>query len=217
MTFQQELASWKAPLAIETAPVPSVGSKASTSPKLRIPPPSGKPTIITFLRHCGCSCGPSVHLLFEANFDIVAEKTFKQLTQLSSENPQVSFVAVSHSDQEATDRWVVLVGGEWNVNVIVDAERKLYAQWGLGVSSTWHVLNPWSIYKSYRMAKDEKIWNKPTESGSRWQIAGSFAVGGDGVVRWVHVAKSADDMPDFKEALMTLNVEEPKAIPDKGL
>jgi AhpC/TSA antioxidant enzyme len=135
---------------------------------------------------------------------------------LSSENPQISFVAVSHSDQEATDKWVVLVGGEWNVNVIVDVERKLYARWGLGVSNTWHVLNPWSIYKSYRMAKDEKLWNKPTESGNRWQTAGTFAIDNDGVVRWVHVARSVDDIPDFKEALMALGVEDPKTRPSKG-
>jgi hypothetical protein len=135
---------------------------------------------------------------------------------LSSEHPEVSFIAVSHSNQEATDKWVVLVGGEWNVNVIVDAEREVYARWGLGVSSTWHVLNPWSFYKFYRMAKDEKISNKPTESGNRWQTAGSFAVDGNGVVRWVRVAKSADDLPDFKEALTALGVEDPITCLGKG-
>lgn len=93
------------------------------------------------------------------------------------------------------------MGGEWSVEVIVDTERQLYAGWGLGVSSAWHVFNPWSMYSAYKLAKDEKIWNKGTESGTRWQTAGSFAVDRAGVVKWVKVAKSADDMPDLKEAL----------------
>jgi hypothetical protein len=90
--------------------------------------------------------------------------------------------------------------------MIVDTERQLYAGWGLGVSSTWHVLNPWSIYSAYKLAKDEKIWDKGTESGTRWQTAGSFSVDAKGVVRWVKVAKAADDLPDLKEAMKAVGV-----------
>lgn len=136
----------------------------------------------------------------------VAEKTFRQLTYLSNKHPEIAFIAVSHSDQGATDKWVISVGGEWSVEIIVDTERQLYAGWGLGVSSTWHVLNPWSIYSVYKLAKDEKIWNKGTESGTRWQTAGSFAVDAEGVVRWVQVAKAADDLPDLKEAMKAVGV-----------
>jgi AhpC/TSA antioxidant enzyme len=136
----------------------------------------------------------------------VAEKTFRQLAHLSNKHPEISFIAVSHSDQAATDKWIVSIGGEWSADVIVDTERQLYAGWGLGLSSAWHVLNPWSIYSVYKLAKDEKIWNKGTESGTRWQTAGSFAVDANGVVKWVKVAKSADDMPDLKEALKAVEV-----------
>lgn len=89
--------------------------------------------------------------------------------------------------------------------MIIDTERQLYADWGLGASSTWHLLNPWSIYSLYKLAKDEKIWNKGTESGTRWQTAGSFAVDTEGVVRWVKIAKSADDLPDLREALRAVD------------
>jgi len=92
------------------------------------------------------------------------------------------------------------------VQVIVDTGRVIYAQWGLGVSSAWHVLNPWSMYSVYKLGKKEGIWNMPTESGNRWQTSGSFAVDTGGVVRWAKVARSADDIPDFKEALRALGV-----------
>jgi hypothetical protein len=96
------------------------------------------------------------------------------------------------------------VGGEWDVTVIVDADRELYAQWGLGISNLWHVLNPWSLYSVFRLARQEKITNRPTESGNRWQTSGSFAVEAEGVVRWSKVANAADEIPDFDEALKAL-------------
>lgn len=99
------------------------------------------------------------------------------------------------------------MGGEWDAKVIVDANRELYAQWGLGISSAWHVLNPWSLYSVLRLVGTEKISNRPTESGNRWQTSGSFAVDGEGTVRWSRVARAADDIPDFNEALKALGVK----------
>jgi hypothetical protein len=99
------------------------------------------------------------------------------------------------------------VGGQWDVKVIVDADRELYAQWGLGISNTWHVLNPWSLYSVFRLARQEKITNRPTETGTRWQTSGSFAVDKEGLVRWARIAEAADDMPDFNEALNALGIE----------
>jgi len=99
---------------------------------------------------------------------------------------------------------VIAVGGEWEVNVVVDPERQLYNAWGLGISSAWHVLSPWSMISGVKLATAsgaERFVNRPTESGTRWQKSGSFAVGKDGTVTWVQVAKAADYIPDFDEAL----------------
>ncbi|KAI1246882.1 hypothetical protein MGN70_010767 [Eutypa lata] len=188
--LSQEWESWKTPAAKEVAPVPKVGQQAPVNPNLELP--ADKPTLIVFLRHCGCP---------------FAEKTFRALTALSTAHKEVHFVAVSHSSPEATERWVVQVGGNWDVSVVVDYERELYAQWGLGVSSTWHVLNPMSLYRTIRLGKDEGIWNRTTESGTRWQTSGAFAVDADGVVRWAKVAATADDLPDLHEALGALGVK----------
>ncbi len=46
--------------------------------------------------------------------------------------------------------------------------------------------------------------NRNTGSGSRWQIGGAFAVDAGGFVRWSRPAASADDVPDFGEALRAL-------------
>lgn len=113
-------------------------------------------------------------------------------------------IAVSHSSQAATDAWVVGVGGEWEVEVIVDEGRDLYAAWGLGLSSTWHALNPAVLYSAVALGRGEGIWNRATESGSRWQMGGAFAVDEKGVVRWARPARSADEIPDFQEALTAL-------------
>ena len=59
----------------------------------------------------------------------------------------------------------------------------------------------WSVYK---LGKNEGIWNRPTESGSRWQTAGSFAVDDDGVVRWVQVARGADDVAELAKGVEVL-------------
>lgn len=93
------------------------------------------------------------------------------------------------------------VDGAGQVKIVVDSDRKLYAQWGLGVSSFWHILNPWSLRSVYRTGREDGIWNKPTESGNRWQTAGSFAVDGQGTVQWSKKAGTADEAVDFEEAV----------------
>lgn len=34
------------------------------------------------------------------------------------------------------------------------------------------------------LARREGISNRPTESGTRWQTSGTFAIGEDGIVKW---------------------------------
>lgn len=119
----------------------------------------------------------------------------------------IHFVAVSHSDRSSTDHWLASLPqspDNGDVTVIVDAEREIFAQWGLGVSSVWHVLNPWSLLSVYRLGKEDGIYNRPTESGTRWQTSGSFAVDGNGKVTWSKPSASADEVPDFEDALRSL-------------
>jgi hypothetical protein len=102
---------------------------------------------------------------------------------------------------------VISIGGEWDTHTIVDSERELYGNWGLGVSSAWHVLSPWTMYNAFRLGKDDNIWNKPTESGNRWQTAGSFAVDGKGIVRWTNIPRIAGEIPDFAEAMRAVELK----------
>lgn len=84
------------------------------------------------------------------------------------------------------------------MEVVVDPERDVYSAWGLGISSTWRALNPRTLYSAYRLGKDEGIWNTATQSGSRWQMSGCFAVDAAGSVRFAQVATAADYIPDFE-------------------
>ena len=184
MTYQQELKSWLFPNPIAVADPLSIGSSAPSTPELA--DLSGKPFVITFLRHCGCP---------------FAEKIFLRLRSSASSHPDVAFIAVSHSDQASTDKWLAAVGGAGHVKVIVDSERKIYAAWGLGTSSFWHVLSPGGLWNVYKLGKEEGIWNRPTESGTRWQTGGSFGVDGKSIVRWGQAAPGADWVPDFEDAI----------------
>ncbi|KAJ7763523.1 hypothetical protein DFH07DRAFT_394926 [Mycena maculata] len=189
MSFRQELNSFWAPKAKPTDSAPSISFQAPSSDRLRMPAADGRPTVVTFLRHCGCP---------------FAEKTFKALRAAAAQSSDVRFVAVSHSDQGATERWLDAVGGSTGIEVIVDADRDLFAQWGLGVSTLAHFLSPAGLWALYRLGKDEGIWNRPTESGNRWQTSGSFAVDNKGLVRWGGPMRQAGDIPNFEEALEML-------------
>ncbi|KAI0480502.1 hypothetical protein GGR56DRAFT_671607 [Xylariaceae sp. FL0804] len=198
MSLAQEWESFKAPPAKQVTPPPEVGARAPVNEGLQLP--TDKPTVIVFLRHCGCP---------------FAEKTFKAVTRLSNRHKDVHFVAVSHSSAEATESWVVKVGGNWEASVVIDEQRDLYAQWGLGTSTTWHVLSPATLYKAFRLARDENVWGRPTESGTRWQTAGAFAVDEKGVVRWRQVARSADEAFDLDAAVQSVGVTPwPKPPPE---
>ncbi|EMC96815.1 hypothetical protein BAUCODRAFT_490543 [Baudoinia panamericana UAMH 10762] len=188
MSSAQELSSWFAPKGTTTAShVPEVGSQAPTTALL--PLDTGKPTIIAFLRHYGCP---------------FAEKTYLRLRDCAKQHRDLDFVAISHSSNEATNTWLKALpqtGSEpGNLRVIVDDKLELYSAYGLGASSFAHVLSPSSFYEVWRMGSQEGIWNRPTESGSRWQTSGFFAIDSEGVVRWGRAAQSADDVPDFEEA-----------------
>ncbi|KAG7290666.1 hypothetical protein NEMBOFW57_000669 [Staphylotrichum longicolle] len=123
-------------------PVPQVGDPAPTLGK-DVHFPSDKPVMVVFLRHCGCP---------------FAEKTFKLLTDLSNHHPELHCVAVSQSTQEETDKWIVQVGGEWEVQMVIDPQRELYHAWGLGVSSTWYAVNPVALWHAWKLGTDEGIW-----------------------------------------------------------
>lgn len=94
-----------------------------------------------------------------------------------------------------------------NLRVIVEESRSLYATWGLGTSSFLHWMSPSSIWSVVKMGREEGIWNRPTESGSRWQTSGSWAIDGEGIVKWGASSERADDegVWKFEEALKALN------------
>ncbi|KOS19250.1 hypothetical protein ESCO_001089 [Escovopsis weberi] len=185
--FWREMRAFKVPEAKAVAPVPKVGSRAPSAEEL--PFPNGKATLLVFLRHCGCP---------------FAEKAFKTLSAISNKVPTVHCVAVSHSSSEATEKWIPQVGGVWDTDVVIDEDRDLYASWGLGLSSTWGIVSPRALYSTYRLGADEGVWNRPTESGNRWQLGGAFAVDEEGIVRWAYPCTAADDLPDLNAGVVAL-------------
>lgn len=86
-----------------------------------------------------------------SNREIVAQKTFINLRTMANRyGDALTCIAVSHASEQATKKWVDLLGGAWSVHVIVDEDRALYAAWGLGTSSMWYVLNPSTQVQSWK-------------------------------------------------------------------
>lgn len=54
MTYSTEASSWCSPKPVELSAAPRIGNLALSCPELPLPAANGKPTIVTFLRHCGC-------------------------------------------------------------------------------------------------------------------------------------------------------------------
>ncbi|KAK1781771.1 hypothetical protein QBC45DRAFT_39639 [Copromyces sp. CBS 386.78] len=147
----------------DVAPVPQVGGRAPQSEQIRFP--SAKPAVILFLRHCGCP---------------FAEKAFRILTALSISHPNLHFLAVSHSSPQDTDAWVVDVGGGWEADVIIDESRALYAQWGLGTTSTWYAYKPLALWNTYKLGVAEGIWGRKEKPRAASVGSNSSAEGGNG-------------------------------------
>ena len=87
----------------------------------------------------------------------------------------------------------------------MDESRELYAQWGLSVSTAYHLLNPWTQIQMRKLGTGEGIWARDIgESGNRWQIGGAWAVDERGVVRWGKPMETAGDIPDMLEGCKAL-------------
>jgi peroxiredoxin len=145
----------------------------------------GRPVVLAFLRHAGCP---------------FAEATLARLRERAQAHPDVRFVAVSHAPDAATRRWSAAVGGPSDaVELVIDERRALYGAWGLGRSSVSHFLGARSLRAVTQLAR-QGIRNRHP-AGTRWQTAGTFAIGRDGVVRWVHVPEHAGALPDLEAAI----------------
>jgi hypothetical protein len=97
------------------------------------------------------------------------------------------------------------LGGAWNLDVIVDEHRELYALWGLGISNWGHLLNPRNGYNQYLLGKKEGVWGQQVgEGGCRWQTGGVYAVDERGVVKWGGPMKSVDEQIVFEDGIKEL-------------
>ncbi|KAH7130646.1 hypothetical protein B0J11DRAFT_258094 [Dendryphion nanum] len=196
------LSTWQsAPPVKEVEQPPAVGARAPVNaPKLRSLLLDGRPVVILFLRFIGCP---------------FSEKIFLSMRTLANRNTQIHFIAVSHCTKEATDKWIKDLGGAWVVDVVVDQERELYAQWGLGVSNWGHLLHPRNGYNQYLLGKKEGVWGSQIgEGGSRWQVGGVYAVDGRGIVQWGGPMKSVDEKVELEEGIQALGFG---AAPARGL
>lgn len=180
-----DLRTFLRPAPVQVQLAPRVGDLAPETPLL--PRSQGQPCLVAFLRHVGCP---------------FAEATMQRLRELSLAHPEIECVAVTHAREEATRRWCAAVGGAGRVRLVVDEGRALYGAWGLGLTSLGHFLGGRSLRGVLRLSARGIRNRHPV--GTRWQMAGTFAVDGAGIVRWRHLPAHAGDLPDLEQALAAL-------------
>ncbi|OWO98015.1 hypothetical protein B2J93_8240 [Marssonina coronariae] len=192
MQVPKALKSWQTPIPppVEVASAPMAGTRAPSSGLFKLPSGDGRSTIVVFLRHTGCP---------------FAEKTFLELRRIANKYPDLHCVAISHASQAATDRWVTSIGGAWAVQVIIDEAREVYASWGLGVSTTYHLLNPWTQMAARKLGTNENIWGREVDpSANRWQVGGCWATDQSG---WCLIGTGGNkDRPKGQDSSWSLNL-----------
>ncbi len=135
LTVQPWLTPPPAPIPVAAA-CPKKGDAAPLDRDRKLTVGGGKPVVVVFLRCVGCA---------------FAQKTFLNLRTLANRYAgQLTCVAVSHSSFPATKKWLDLLGGSWNVQVVIDEDRAVYAAWGLGLGSVWYVLNPGTQIQAWK-------------------------------------------------------------------
>jgi len=192
VTIPKSWHSWATPPPppVELAPPPVINVQAPTSAKLRVPAGDGRPSVVVFLRHCGCP---------------FAEKTFLETRRLANKHPNIHFIAVSHCTPASTTKWLSQLGGAWAVDIVIDVEREIYAQWGLGISNTWYLMNPWTQIARNKLGKEDGVWARECgEEGNRWQVGGAWVTDAMGMMRWGGPAKTADEIPNLIEGVGVL-------------
>ncbi|KAK8061327.1 hypothetical protein PG994_007693 [Apiospora phragmitis] len=210
--------AWLSPLPppVPIAPkCPKVGDLAPLDRDRQLQFGGGKRIVVLFLR---CSRrNPSLALRTLAN----------------RHQGKITCIAVSHSSHDATRKWMDLLGGAWNVEVLIDEDRAIYAAWGLGLGSVWVEGEGWlgekvagSINRTGSMgpgaanksngnntkgaaaagAADEEDEGPSTALGNKWQQAGVFSIDGRGTVVYAEKATRADDVMNLDAAVQVLGL-----------
>ena len=138
-------------------------------------------------------CAPSSRNWQPWDFVVVSDR--EQLKELAKVWQGAGHVA--HS--AATTRWCHDIGGCRDVDVASDPARTVYARWGLGRTSLGHFLGRRSLTSVIDLAR-RGIRNRHPH-GTRWQMAGTFALDEHAVVRWRHLPAHAGDVPELEQAM----------------
>ncbi|THW39575.1 hypothetical protein D6D21_07249 [Aureobasidium pullulans] len=169
------------------AALPEVGEQAPAKVgSVDLKSGGGRPTLLAFVRHCGCP---------------FAEKEVQLLGAESRKNEKLHVVIVQHSDEATTQQWFEDIGGKKafpdskRYTLVADPERKAYAAWGVG-SLGWGGMVNGGVMEALKSLKEsDGIDLRPTGVGSyRWQNSGGFAVDSAGTIRWRKIAKDSSDI-----------------------
>ncbi|KAF9879468.1 hypothetical protein CkaCkLH20_03011 [Colletotrichum karsti] len=154
------------PPPVPVAEPPKIGDLAPLDRDRKLEFGRGKPVLVVFLRCVGCA---------------FAQKTFLALRTLANRHANnLTCIAVSHSSPAATQKWIDLLGGAWNVQVVIDEDRAIYAAWGLGLGSVWYVFNPTSQVQGWKEKGwlGEKVAGAIQRTGTGGPSASAAAPGG---------------------------------------
>ncbi|WWC66848.1 uncharacterized protein I206_100755 [Kwoniella pini CBS 10737] len=175
------------------SPLPEIGSKAPSLPDVTL---EQKPTIVAFVRHCGCP---------------FAEKEINILAEELKKNDELRIVIVQHAEKEQVNNWFNEIGGPRlfpdlsRYTLIPDPSREIYAKWGIGQLGWLGMISPSIITNLNNLKKSDNIDLRSTGAGSyRWQNSGGFAIDKERIIRWRKLAEDSSDICDYAEAVRSM-------------
>jgi hypothetical protein len=89
--------------------------------------------------------------------------------------------------------------------MLIDEEREIYANWGLGISNSWHLISPAVGIAARKLGTEEGIWAREVDpTGNRWQTGGAWATDKMGTIRWGDSSKWAAEIHNLEEACKSI-------------
>ncbi|KAK9419402.1 hypothetical protein SUNI508_07377 [Seiridium unicorne] len=178
--------AWLSPIPppVPVGDCPKAGDLAPLDRDRQLTFGGGRKVVVLFMRCVGCA---------------FAQKSFLALRAIANRHQAsgLKCIAVSHSSPEATRKWIDLLGGSWNIEVVIDEDRAIYAAWGLGLGSVWYMFNPTTQKEAWKEKGwlGEKVAGAITRTGSFGkQLNGNGPAGPQtGAVKGTKVPLEEDD------------------------
>lgn len=93
----------------------------------------------------------------------------------------------------------------WDLPILIDADRRVYQQFGYGRGSLWRVYGLRVLRQYAQIFRRRGFGDYRIATEDTLQLGGNVVIDGTGVVAWVYRGAGPDDRPTVDEILDRVN------------